>query len=79
MENNLKENMITDREKVIQYEALLHTIQMYAQVTLNHKKVSKLISNICNWSYAHRVGNGEYSDEKQAEIIKRNFDKLLDC
>lgn len=70
---------MTDKEKVIQYEALLHLIQMHAQVTMNPEKVSKLISNICTWSYAHRVGNGEYSYEQQAEIVKRNFDKLLDC
>ena len=70
---------MTDREKVIQYEALLHMIQLYAQVVMDGEKVRKLISNICDWSYAHRVGNGEYSDDQQAEIVKKKFDKLLDC
>jgi hypothetical protein len=70
--------MTSDREKVIQYEALLHSIQMHAEVTMDHEKVYKLISNICNWSYAHRVGNGQYSDEEQQIIVKRSFDKLLD-
>jgi len=64
--------------KVKQYENLLHAIQLHAEVAMNHQRVAKLVENICKWSYAHRVGNGEYSDEEQERIIKRAFDNLLE-
>ncbi len=65
-------------EKVIMYETLLHKIQLHADVTMNGVKLGQLIRNICDWSYAHRVGNGQYSDEEREEIIKAAFDKLLE-
>lgn len=65
-------------EKVKIYEQLLHRIQLNAAVTMNEKVVHQLIGNICNWSYAHRVGNGELSEEEQNQYIKRAFDKLLE-
>lgn len=68
--------MISDKEKIAMYEGLLHDIQMYAEVTMNHEKTSRLIRNICGWSYAHRVGNGMPTEEKQQEIIDGAFVKL---
>jgi hypothetical protein len=64
------------REKVDVYEQLLHKIQLNASVIMDHEVVSDLIRNICDWSYAHRVGNGEHSEEQQAKIVRRCFDKL---
>jgi len=69
--------MITDQEKIRQYEAFFHGLQMY-QLAMNSKAISKLISNACDWSYAHRVGNGQLSNEEQQAIIDRAFNKLLD-
>lgn len=65
------------REKVIMYEKLLHKIQLHASVTMNSKAVGDLIGNICNWSYAHRCGNGMNSDEEQAAIVRSAFEQLL--
>jgi len=65
-------------EKVEKYESLLHRIQLYSSVTMDRDKVGKLIRNIDRWSYAHRVGNGELSEEEQDEVIRKAFDKLLD-
>ena len=64
------------REKIEKYEGLLHDVQMYAEVVLRGDKVHELILNICRWSYAHRVGNGEISEEEQDRIIRKAFDKL---
>ena len=63
-------------EKVEKYEQFLHDLNMYAEVTLNHKKAQRLVNNACDWSYAHRVGNGELSDEEQDAKIRRAFDRL---
>lgn len=68
---------MTDKQKINKYEELLHTIQMYTEVTMDNQKLNALIRNICRWSYAHRVGNGMYTEEQQNEIIKTEFDKLL--
>lgn len=60
------------------YEGLLHDIQCCAEVSLNQEKLKQLISNICNWSYAHRVGNGAYSEAEQAKLVAEQFWKLRD-
>ena len=65
------------REKVQVYEQLLHKIQMNASVVMDHEVVGDLIRNICDWSYSHRKGNGEYSEAEQDAIIRRAFDRLL--
>ena len=70
--------MRTLEEKVLRYERLLHQIQMCSEVCLNAEKVGNLIRNICRWSYAHRSGNGEISEEEQQARIDRAFDRLLD-
>lgn len=68
--------MVTDQEKIETYELFLHMLQMYAQVSMNDAGVRRLIDNACNWSYAHRRGNGEYTDEEQQELIDKAFRKL---
>jgi len=67
----------TDKEKVLQYERLLHAIQLNAEVAMDAARVGQLIQNICRWSYAHRVGNGELSDAEQDAVIRKAFDNLL--
>ena len=66
------------REKTQVYEQLLHKIQLNAEVVMDHEIVGDLIRNICSWSYAHRRGNGEYSEAEQDAIVRRAFDRLLE-
>lgn len=66
----------TLKEKVQVYEALLHKIQLHAQVAMNRAALGQIIQNICDWSYAHRCGNGEYSVKKQRRIINAAFKRL---
>jgi len=68
--------MITDKQKIAKYEELLHKIQLNAEVCLNDENMRRLISNICDWSYAHRRGNGELTDEEQQNCIDKCFNKL---
>lgn len=78
-ENDELQNQINSlEEKIGVYESLLHKIQLNAEVVLNHENVSRLIYNICRWSYAHRVGNGEIPDEEQQKRIDAAFSNLLD-
>jgi hypothetical protein len=69
-ENKHHESEIAQlRNKVNTYEDILHKIQMNADVVMNPGKVEKLIKGICDWSYAHRSGNGELSEQEQDERI----------
>jgi hypothetical protein len=43
---------------------------------MNGDKVREMISAICSWSYAHRCGNGEYSEEEQQKLIDKSFEKI---
>ena len=67
----------TLEEKVQKYEEFLHKMNL-AQVCMSAKMLNKLIQNADSWSYAHRVGNGEFSDEEQQELINKSFNRLTD-
>jgi len=67
----------TDKEKIYQYERFLNLINL-AQTTMNQKMMQKLIQNADNWSYAHRMGNGELSQAEIQENIDHAFDKLCE-
>ena len=66
----------TLKEKVAQYESFLHKINSFI-VSCNNDGISELIQNADNWSYSHRVGNGEPSDREQQRMINNAFWKLL--
>jgi hypothetical protein len=63
----------TQKQKIEMYEGLLHDINMFAAVAMNPEMTSKLIGNICDWSYAFRQGNGEFSDKEQQKLINDRF------
>ena len=67
----------TLKQKVEMYENFLHKINSFI-VSCNHEGISELINNADNWSYCHRVGNGELSDRVQQQLINNAFWKLLD-
>ncbi len=58
------------------YELFLHKINSFI-VSCNNDGIKELVENADNWSYSHRVGNGEYSDREQQQIINNAFWKLL--
>lgn len=67
---------MSKKDKIQQYETVLHLIQLYSEVIMDEKKLKKLISNICSWSYSHR--SGILSEKERKNLIKEKFDKLLD-
>ena len=67
----------TLRQKVEQYESFLHKINSFV-ICCNNDGIAELVQNADNWSYSHRVGNGEPSDREQQKLINNAFWKLLD-
>jgi hypothetical protein len=68
----------TDYQKVRVYEALLHRIQMGAEVAMNYDFVNDLVKNICVWSSIDRAEYyGEGSEEKRQQALNRAFWSLL--
>lgn len=68
---------MTDKEKIKIYEDFLHKLNMYC-VACNNDGINKLVENAYRWSYSHRMGNGELSEEIQNELIEESTRKLLD-
>lgn len=58
------------------FRAAFHYINTHAAITMNGDKVREMISAICSWSYAHRCGNGEYSEKEQQELVDHAFEKI---
>jgi hypothetical protein len=54
-------------------EGLMHRIQLYREVSLHPAKIVEILDAIGNWSYSHRRGNGELTDEQ----VKHNVDKAF--
>jgi hypothetical protein len=67
----------TLKQKVQQYENLFHLINTM-MIACDNEGIKKLLSNIDNWSYMHRVGNGELSEKEQQVLINKAFWKLTD-
>lgn len=59
------------------YESFLHKINLYI-ISSNNNGIKELVENADNWSYCHRIGNGELSDRVQQQLINNAFWKLLD-
>ena len=68
----------TTAEKLETYERIFHRIQLFAQVSMDNKKLGRTIENICAWSVAHRSGNGEHTQEEQDLQVAHEFKRLLD-
>jgi len=66
----------TQRDKIVMYESFLHKISLLVTAG-NNEGIRQLVQNADSWSYAHRVGNGEYTDKEQQKIIDSTFWKLL--
>lgn len=69
-------NAMLLRDKVTTYEAIFHEIHFAAAMSMDAARMGDIIGRISNWSYAHRVGNGEYSDQEQAEIVAKAYERL---
>ena len=67
----------TLKQKVDQYESFLHKINSFI-VSCNNDGIKELVENADNFSYSHRIGNGELSDRKQQQAINNAFWKLCD-
>lgn len=59
------------------YESVLHRIQM-CEITGDSQKVKDIVHKICDWSYAHRSGNGELSEDEENERIEQALQILKD-
>ena len=58
------------------FRRVFHHINTHAAITMNAGKMEEIINAISSWSYAHRSGNGELSDEEQQALIDRAFDRI---
>ena len=63
----------TKDEELHMYRGFLHDLNTFASIVMDHHAVHDLIGNACDWSYAHRVGNGEPTEEEQEQIVANNF------
>jgi len=56
-------------QKVALYERVFHRISML-NTAMNADGMREMIRRIDAWSYAHRCGNGELSDEEQSALVE---------
>lgn len=61
---------MTKLERLKIYESFFHQVNVYC-ITMNNEKIQEAVGLIDRWSYAHRMGNGEFSDREQKKIVDR--------
>ncbi|QDP59548.1 MAG: hypothetical protein GOVbin4162_122 [Prokaryotic dsDNA virus sp.] len=66
---------MTEREQLNIIHGFFHTIQMYS-ITCNNPKMQEAVNLICNWSRAHREGNGELTYEEQKERVEKALRRM---
>lgn len=44
-----------------------------AQTSGNAGRLAKIIQGMDKWSYAHRIGNGQFTDQEQQKCINKAF------
>lgn len=57
-------------EKVRIYEDLFHNINLHI-VACDFEAVREYVSRIDRWSYMHRCGNGEPTEEEQDAMVRK--------
>lgn len=60
---------MTEKEELALFRQLMHRIQMHYAITMDSEKVMEMLNLIAGWSYAHRVGNGQLTDEEQQHRV----------
>lgn len=67
---------MSPEEKLKLYEKVFHRISML-NTALNAEGMRDMVGRIDSWSYAHRCGNGQLSDEEQAQLVEDAAKRLL--
>lgn len=67
---------MSPEEKVKLFEQVFHRISML-NTSMNTEGMRVVIGRICDWSYAHRCGNGELSEEQQASLVDKATARLM--
>ena len=67
---------MSPEEKVALYERVFHRISML-NTAMNNEGMREVIGRIDSWSYAHRCGNGELSEEEQTRRVEDAAKRLL--
>ncbi len=75
MDNKLSKWQQIEKENEV-FKRVFHYINTHAAITMNAERMQEIIGAICSWSYAHRCGNGELSDEEQQALVDHAFDKI---
>jgi hypothetical protein len=65
----------TLKEQVQVFHKIMHIANL-AQISGKTDHLSKIIGAMDLWSYAHRMGNGQFTDSQQQKIIDNAFWRL---
>lgn len=61
---------MTKKERLKIYESFFHQMNVHC-ITMNQAKITEAVGLIDSWSYAHRCGNGEYTEYEQKKIVDK--------
>ncbi len=82
--NNLNEECETITEKLVHsknqnmhFNQILHRLNTFYAISMRSDCVSDMLTLIHKWSYAHRQGNGELTEEEQQEYIDKAWYSMI--
>lgn len=65
----------TLREEVEVFHKIMHVANLM-QICGKTEHFKKIVHAMDDWSYAHRVGNGELTDREQQQCVNKAFWRL---
>jgi hypothetical protein len=68
---------MSPEEELQIYRTFFHQINVHC-ITMNNEKIREAVGLIDSWSYAHRRGNGEYTEEEQQECVNNVIRRMRD-
>jgi len=66
---------MNNREELVLWRRVGHAINM-ACTCGNNERIRNIVGAIDSWSYAHRQGNGDITEEEQEELINNKLRRL---
>jgi len=66
---------MTKKERLKIYENFFHQINLHC-IMMNSEKIGEAVSLINDWSYAHRVGNGQPSEYEQKKMVEKKIERM---
>ncbi len=75
--NKIEDRNIVIEDRNMHFNQILHRLNTFYAISMRSDCVSDMLTLIHKWSYAHRMGNGELTEEEQIGYIDKAWYNMI--